>query len=129
VSECPFDREATPTAPLTPLKAAVDPRLALFDEYRAPLAESRQLARERCEARAFYRFARVPYATALAPDGSRVIGDLRYDRHRSLDFSDIRLTPRVGDCPRHVPPWLPPRADILSEDEAKPSLSNHETPD
>ena len=116
VDECPFDRDVTPTAPLQSLSIAATPELRLTREYRVPLADLRALASVRCEAQAFYRFARVPYLGAAEPDGSRVLGDLRYDRKRGLDFSDIRLTPTPAQsrCPAYVPPWRPPRADILS---------------
>ncbi|MEO6598500.1 MAG: metal-dependent hydrolase [Polyangiaceae bacterium] len=114
VSECPFDRGATPTAPLRSLPPLADARLSLTDEYRLPLADLRTLVAKRCEARAFFRFARAPYLTAAESDGSRVLGDLRYDRKRGLDFADIRLMRAQGECPEYVPPWQPPREDILS---------------
>ena len=127
--ECPFDRDATPTAPLQPLASSADARVLLLSEYRVAVADLRSIADARCEARAFFRFARVPYLTAIEPDGSRVLGDLRYDRKRGLDFSDIRLTPEPGSCPRYVPPWRPPRADIVSVDGQAPRLSIPETRD
>lgn len=114
VSECPFDRGATPTAPLRSLPNVPDSRLSFTDEYRVPLADLQAVVGARCEAQAFFRFARVPYLAAVERDGSRVIGDLRFDRKRGLDFSDIRLTRAQGRCPEYVPPWRSPRADILS---------------
>ena len=122
VHSCPYDRDATPTAPLSPLPDRADPRLSLNAEYRVPLAELRALARDRCEASAFFRFARVPYVTNADSDGSRVLGDLRYDRSRALDFSDIRLTRAAGRCPEHVPPWRFPRFDVLSAGDEGRSL-------
>jgi hypothetical protein len=56
----------------------------------------------------------VPYVTPPAVDRTRIIGDTRYDRHRGLDFADFRLSAVPGRCPKFVPPWLPPRADLLS---------------
>ena len=114
VAACVFDQGATPTAPLHSLPNLADSRLSLTDEYRLPVADLRALAGARCEAAAFFRFARVPYLSAAQPDGSRVLGDLRYDRKRGLDFSDIRLMGVQGRCPDHVPPWRSPRADVLS---------------
>jgi inner membrane protein len=99
---------------LQPLRTGADPRLALTAEYRVPLADLWLLANSRCEAEAFYRFARVPYLTHAEPDGSRVLGDLRYDRNPGLDFADIQLNRAQGRCPEYVPPWRPPRGDILS---------------
>lgn len=114
VDACPFDRAANPTAPLAPLSIPADRRLRWTAEYRASLAELRGLAR-RCEVSALLRFARVPYFTDRAENQTRVIGDLRYDRNPDLDFSDFRLSATPGWCPRYVPPWLPPRADLLVE--------------
>jgi inner membrane protein len=114
IDACPFDRGANPTAPYAPLAVRGGNRLRLSDEYRAPSAELSALARDRCEVRALLRFARVPYFTRSAADGSRVVGDVRYDRNPDLDFSDYRLSAAQGGCPPYVPPWLPPRADLIS---------------
>ncbi|MET0795351.1 MAG: metal-dependent hydrolase [Polyangiaceae bacterium] len=114
VSECLFDRDATPTAPLRSLPDLADSRLSLSNEYRVPLLDLKAVLAARCEAQAFLRFARVPYLTAVERGGSRVLGDLRYDRKRGLDFSDVRLTKDQASCPPYVPAWRPPRADVLS---------------
>jgi inner membrane protein len=118
VADCPYDRASRPTAPLQTIQQAPDSRLVLSQEYRVSLADLRAVARERCAARALLRFARVPYLSDLQADGSRVIGDLRYDRNPGLDFSDVRLGRKhAGEpdwCPEYVPPWRPPRSEILS---------------
>jgi len=111
---CPYDRDAAPTAPLQHRLEQVGDSLSWSSEYRMPLAELRSLAQERCEVSAFLRFARVPYVTPELPDGSRVVGDLRFDRKPGLDFSDVRLPRTQGGCPPFVPPWRPPRTDVLS---------------
>jgi inner membrane protein len=118
VANCPYDRAAQPSAPLQAIHEPPDSRLVLSQEYRVSLADLRAVARERCAARALLRFARVPYLGDLQADGSRIIGDLRYDRNPALDFSDVRLGRKQVDepdwCPEYVPPWRPPRSDILS---------------
>jgi len=118
VDSCPYDRGANPTTPLAPLAARDGNRLRFSEEYGAALADLADLNRDRCEVRALLRFARVPYFTARAADQTRVVGDVRYDRHPDLDFADFRLPATQGGCPPHVPPWLPPRADLL----ARPGL-------
>ncbi|MEI9941735.1 MAG: metal-dependent hydrolase [Pseudomonadota bacterium] len=115
VSSCPYDKSASPSAPLRALAGPVNTQLSLQSEYRVPSSELSTLLRSRCEARAFSRFARVPYVTEPAGNGARVLGDLRYDRNPGLDFSDLSLSEREGECPKYVPSWLPPRSDLLSE--------------
>jgi inner membrane protein len=109
---CPTAADGSPTAPRT---AIVDPPsdgVRWKDEFRAPLRELVELERDNCQAAAFFRFARVPYWTkTIASDF--IVGDLRFDRSPGLDFSDIRVDARPTKCPKAVPPWLPPRSDLL----------------
>ena len=114
VDACPADRDAQPTAPLVALDVRSENRLRLQAEYRVKTDELRTLARQRCEVRALLRFARVPYLTSLAADQTRIVGDVRYDRNPGLDFSDVRLPAIQGGCPPYVPPWLPPRGELLA---------------
>ena len=114
LAHCPFDRDSRPTAPLQAAPEDAGASLVWASEYRLPVAELQALSGARCEAQAFFRFARAPYLTAAAEDGSRVLGDLRYDRNPGLDFADVRLAPTQGKCPAFVPPWRPPRADLLN---------------
>jgi hypothetical protein len=80
-------------------------------EYRAEVGALAQLRRDDCRFRALLRFARLPYVNATG----RIAGDLRYDRKRGLDFSDVELplSPASGDCPRWVPGWSEPRAKLF----------------
>jgi inner membrane protein len=64
-----------------------------------------------CRAAAFMRFARAPWLGRL--NGRLVLGDLRYDREAELGFAEIELAAGAQSCPAHVPPWSPPRADLL----------------
>jgi len=75
-------------------------------EFRAPLSQLLSAAQGDCTVRAFLRFARVPF---WIEQGGRlsIIGDLRYDRSRSIDFAELVLDPSVP-CPRFEPPWQPP---------------------
>lgn len=103
-----------PTAPLKPLPAAAsrDGSVRWLAEFTAPLAELRRLNDQHCELAAFLRFARAPYWLP-AQDGRRIVGDLRYDRAPELDFADLALRDQPARCPPHVPPWQPPRSDVL----------------
>lgn len=108
---CVFGAEPDTTAPMTAL-----PRSAIFrSEYRRPLAELTGLAASRCEVAALLQFARAPYVTAPFAGGTRIVGDLRYDRKPELDFADIRLGASLdpASCPPNLPPWIPPRRDLF----------------
>lgn len=94
-----------------PLVAAVPalpnlPGLRWGAEFRAPLAELSELSRQNCVARAFLRFARIPFWTPPS-HGSQLLGDLRFDRSPSVEFTELELTKQLP-CPPHVPPWQPP---------------------
>lgn len=98
------------TAPLRraepPDPAASAGRIEWGPEFRAPLQQLLEMQREDCVAAAFLRFARIPF---WAHDGRRatLVGDLRFDRSRTIDFAELELAPDAP-CPRNVPPWLPP---------------------
>jgi inner membrane protein len=87
-------------------------RSALFQgEYQAPLAEFRRLARSNCYAAAFFRFARTPF---FENHGATVeLGDLRYDRSKGEGFAELEVPSRPTDCPGWIPPWTPPRRDLI----------------
>jgi inner membrane protein len=78
------------------------------------LSELAELSRD-CRAGAFLRFARAPYWQRSA-SGSLVVGDLRYDREVGLGFAELEIDP-TAPCPKRVPPWVPPRAEIVAEAE------------
>lgn len=83
-------------------------RVVWGPEFRAPLAQLEKLHEESCVARAFSRFARVPFWVARG-DRPRVLGDLRFDRSSAIEFAELQLAPDAP-CPRFEPPWLPPFA-------------------
>jgi hypothetical protein len=75
-------------------------------EFQAPLDELASLRRDSCAARAFLRFARVPFW--LREDARfTLVGDMRFDRSSAVEFAELPLVPGAP-CPRFEPPWLPP---------------------
>jgi inner membrane protein len=80
-------------------------------EWAAPAREIEALVRESCPALAAMRFIRVPIWNALG-DSTVMLGDVRYGGGGS-GFADVRVPRRSDECPRAVPPWTPPRADLL----------------
>jgi inner membrane protein len=105
--DCVAGRDVEPTAPVMPVSRADHEGVRWLTEYGADVKALRLLKRTDCRFRALLEFARLPYVSA----SGKVAGDLRYDRQRELDFSDIPLT---GACPGWVPGWREPRADVLS---------------
>jgi inner membrane protein len=114
---CPTAADGDPTAPLSPIGVPATADVSWKDEFRAPLRELTEQVRTNCQAAALARFLRVPYW--IDEGDSIVLGDLRYDRQRELDFADIRIDKYPTRCPHAVPPWIPPRHDLLDSRVAR----------
>lgn len=99
------------TAPLESVKAIDTRALRWYGEIRTPRSELSGLAAANCEVAAAMRFIRAPWLARI--EGQLILGDLRYDRERALGFAEIELREAAGRCPSFVPPWLPPRGDLL----------------
>ena len=108
---CPTGFESPTTAPLQAVALSDTP----FLRWRGEIVDSRErlrsLAGSSCEVAALLRFARAPWFTES--DARRIVGDLRYDREPELGFAEIDLT-RPPGCPAYLPPWTPPRSDLLT---------------
>ena len=98
------------TAPLTPVVLPDTPFVHWHGEVIGSRQELRTLAAASCEVAAFLRFARTPWL--IVESARKVIGDLRYDREPGLGFAELDLD-RSSGCPAYVPPWIPPRRDLL----------------
>jgi len=81
-------------------------------EWSAPINELATLAREGCPVLAALRFIRVPAWQHESAD-TVLLGDVRYGGGSGTSFSDVRVPVRSSVCARAVPPWTPPRAEIL----------------
>lgn len=101
------------TAPLRPIARPSSAAVYFEREFVAPLAELQRLARESCEVAAYLRFARLPFWVEL-PGTGLVVGDVRFDREPGLGFAELVAARAPRECPRFVPPWEPPRSDVLS---------------
>ncbi len=111
-TRCPsrsLDRRTT--APLSPVGVHSRPSLQWYGEIVMPRERVVRVTRENCEAAAFTRFARALWVAER--DGRWWIGDLRFDREPAAGFAELELRRTSTQCPAHVPPWTPPRADIL----------------
>lgn len=83
------------------------------EEWAAPGAELGTLARESCRALAALRFIRVP-AWRTVNDSTVTLGDVRFGAVSGSGFTDVSVPRRSAKCPANVPPWIPPRADLLA---------------
>ena len=81
-------------------------------EWSAPIAELATLARESCPALAALRFIRAPVWQSESA-GAVLLGDVRYGGGSGSSFSDVRVPRQSSVCPPAVPPWTPPRAELL----------------
>jgi len=97
------------TAPLSTVNAPDTPHLRWYGEYAGSREGLRELASSSCEVAALLRFARAPWFQDGEP---RTAGDLRYDHEPELGFAELALA-QPPRCPAYVPPWTPPRADLL----------------
>ena len=111
-ADCPSrSLDARTTAPLSPVNVQSRPSLQWYGEFVMSRTGVVRLIREQCQAEAFTRFARALWIARR--DGGWWVGDLRFDREPSAGFAELALEPTSGRCPSNVPPWTPPRADIL----------------
>jgi len=115
VASCPrgFDTElGKSTAPLEPAKDAPNAAVQFAGLWVGRTADLARLAREDCRIGALLRFVRIPFYRIER--NRTIVGDLRYDRDDRLDFAELAFeTVGTAECPPAVPPWRPPREDLL----------------
>jgi inner membrane protein len=114
VAPWPRLRAAATCAPnagrgLGPPARASSAALLWTGEFAAPRAALAALARDNCVIAAALRFVRVPAWTH--PGGEIELWDVRFGRG---GFALVVTPERPRTCPAHVPPWTPPRADVLA---------------
>jgi inner membrane protein len=88
------------------------PSVAWERSWHAPVAELERLSAERCDVAAALEFMRVP-VWEIDPSGDVTISDFRFG-FGGDGFADVALPASPVPCPRWVPGWTPPRADVLS---------------
>jgi inner membrane protein len=120
-AECPNrDLDAPTTAPLRTILAGNNEQWQWAGEWTAQRGTLATLTKLRCEAAAYLRFSRAPWW--IRTSASWQLGDLRYDREPTAGFSEIVLDDDSVSCPRHPPPWQPPRSELL------PDIDKEEVP-
>jgi inner membrane protein len=103
---------ATIESTIAPSTRRSTPSVHWEGEWSAPIATLATLARENCVGLAALRFIRVPIWRTLA-DSAVLLGDARFGGATGNGFTDVRLPRPPAACPTAVPPWRPPREDLL----------------
>ncbi len=109
--DCPQVRGQDSTAPLLPVRATSTAEVAWLGEMAMPRTLVSDLSARYCAVRALLRFARVPWAITQGDEW--IFGDLRYDREPGIGMAEIAVGEGMDDCPAIIPPWTPPRSDLL----------------
>jgi inner membrane protein len=112
-AECPGNAGMGSALPLSPVNAPPRPELLWDGEFRAPIAEFKELRREHCAFEALLHFSRVPAWGAV--NGRPMAGDLRFARRGSDGFAKVELSsdPARESCAPSLPPWKTPIATFL----------------
>jgi inner membrane protein len=119
VDRCPAATPPSRTADLIPEPLHDSEAVRWENRYSVGVEEWNRDVRESCELRKLLSFVRFPFVRRM-PDGTRIAGDLRYDREKGVGFAETVL-PGKEDC--SVPdtslgedfPWEPPFTSKLSE--------------
>lgn len=82
--------------------AEVSEKQKIIAQFTAPTSELEQLQKN-CVANAFLRYARTPF-WKWEKNGF-IIGDLRFDRDRSVSFGELFVSQESSSCPSFLPPW------------------------
>ncbi len=90
-------------------------------EWSAPLVELRRLASSNCEFAAALRFIRVPEWRFTR--GGTELSDARFGS--GSGFATIETRAGSAMCERYLPPWQPPRTDILGRTGTGTGTSSH----
>ena len=80
------------------------------DEWQTKRSRLVALVSKDCKAQILMRFARAPF---IRETSELVLGDLRFDREKGIGFAEVELNDPPSSCPSHVPPWIPPREELL----------------
>lgn len=103
--------DAPTTVTLVPSTAPDSSTIEWLNEVTMSRREAQELLQGNCEALGFARFARALWFRREAQGW--LVGDLRYDREPGLGFAEMPVAAAPAECPRFVPPWVPPRSDLL----------------
>jgi len=114
-AECPQpNATAQTTAAFTPVMRASTASLHWQGELAMSRSELQSVTAGNCEAAALAIFARALWISR--EQDQWLIGDLRFDREPGPGFAELLLDADAANCPTNIPPWSPPRSDVLVND-------------
>lgn len=87
------------------------PSIRWGSTWRRPLGDLTRLVATSCEVAAAMEFIRIPVWQEIKGDSVQ-IGDARFGSATG-GFATVTAALRPTKCPRFVPGWIPPRADLL----------------
>ena len=105
VKNCrPWQSLENMTAPMQPLPFEATKQIQPIGFFEAPRSDWNEL-QENCNSRTYFQWARIPY---WKKEGNGwIVGDLRFDRKRDMDFSEMRVGEKGSEpCPHGMPPWV-----------------------
>jgi inner membrane protein len=109
--QCPaLNINGPTTLAFTPVAVADSPALAWHGEAVMSRRDVQTVIQSNCEASALSRFARALWVQR--DNAAWIVGDLRFDREPGPGFAEI-VVAADPVCPANVPPWTPPRNDVL----------------
>jgi inner membrane protein len=102
VADCPAGLSERPG------QKKINSTIALLSEQQGDLKTLREASRGNCHLNAWMRFARAPLLSATGAT------DVRFAASVGGNFTTIRLPDfEKQECPRYIPQWAYPRADLL----------------
>ena len=110
-AQCPSRTPTSAAADFRQVALAGSAALQWYGEITMSRAELQTVIRDNCEAAALTRFARALWLGRRGEQ--RLMGDLRFYSEAGSGLADLLLSPQPARCPQHVPPWTPPRSDVL----------------
>ncbi len=113
-TQCPvINLSGATTAIITPVTAASNDELQWHGEASMSRVQVQSVIQDNCAAAALSRFARALFIRQR--EQQWLVGDLRFDREPGLGMAELALDASAATCPQHVPPWTPPRSDVLGK--------------
>lgn len=111
-ASCPTFWLKEGTAELSSIDSDLPKSLLWAGQYSASIEALNALRQKNCRVSAFLHYARAPFFMEAA--GHFIVGDLRYDMNRGLDFAEMHVSKIPIHCPALVPDWKEPRAALFS---------------